>query len=591
MFGQKKDKLARFRARFGQNPLEQAGIHAARERLAQVRIFHEVMKKPDDYDEYSMDDVTWSDLEMDEVFLRINNTRCYIGEQVLYETLHSGSTDFFRQNRDWMEKLAEDESSRLELEYRLDGAGKKQESYYLPEFFGSAGMLGPEHTWVYRILQIILECALLLAIVFRTTPFFILLACSSLVNFIVYIHVKMKHDVLLSSIGGLGGMLDVCSWCLNQKEIPLPVENDLRLGWEKVKGLRRKIGKFVYARQSSVSGDPIGLLYVYLLGITLIDVSRLSGILKMIEENRETVEKLYRFVGRMDTAISILSFRESVPTWCHPEMEETGDVGERLKEAPAVLRQAKMEDTSESVRESVKEAPAVLRQAVMEDTSESAENGQQGSPEGAGKIRAAGLYHPLLRSPVCNDFCLTDRAIITGANASGKSTFMKALAVNTVRAQTIDTCCAESFSLPAMKVMTSMAIRDDVVTGESYYVREVKYLKRMLDVIASGKRTLCIIDEILKGTNQKERLAASEAVLSYIARCPGYCIIATHDLELVEKLKDKYVPYFFESIIEQGTVTFNYKIKPGLGGDTNALALLRAFDFPGEILEEAYARV
>ena len=96
---------------------------------------------------------------------------------------------------------------------------------------------------------------------------------------------------------------------------------------------------------------------------------------------------------------------------------------------------------------------------------------------------------------------------------------MKSLAVNVILAQTIDTACCMSFTLPMIKVMTSMAIRDDVVSGESYYVREVRYLKRMLDEIGQGRLTLCVIDEILKGTNQTERLAASEAVLKYTAAC------------------------------------------------------------------------
>ena len=132
-----------------------------------------------------------------------------------------------------------------------------------------------------------------------------------------------------------------------------------------------------------------------------------------------------------------------------------------------------------------------------------------------------------------------------------------------------------------------MAIRDDVVSGESYYVREVRYLKRMLDVIDSGKRTLCIIDEILKGTNQKERLAASESVLRYIAERPGFCVIATHDMELVNKLSGFYEPYYFESIIGEDSVSFNYIIRKGLGGGSNALALLKAFGFPKEVLDEA----
>ncbi len=164
---------------------------------------------------------------------------------------------------------------------------------------------------------------------------------------------------------------------------------------------------------------------------------------------------------------------------------------------------------------------------------------------------------------------------------------MKSLAVDVILAQTIDTCCAAGMSLPLTKVMTSMAIRDDVISGESYYVREVRYLKRMLDEIGRGTITLCVIDEILKGTNQAERLAASEAVLKYLTQFPGYCIIATHDMELVRKLGELYKAYYFESHITENNVTFDYKIHPGQGGESNALALLQAFGFPGEIIKEA----
>ena len=543
MFGRKKQLLARFRNRFGNDPLEEAWIGQTRDRLPAIRVFYDRMEKPAGYDDYSIDDVTWSDLEMDEIFLRINHTQSYIGEQVLYELLRSGRTDHFRKNREWMNHLSESEDTRLELEYRLRGVGKRQESYYLPEFLRNAELLKPGHTWVFRLLQIILAAAVLLAVIFRTFPFFIFLAFSAGTNFITYMVMKQKYDILLSSMGGLGKMLDLCEWCLDRKELMLPDTEVLRQEWQKLKGLRRKLGKFIFARQSSMTGDPTGLLYEYLLGITMIDVTRLSGILGMISENHTAIEELYRFAGRLDAAVSILSFRASLPGWTYPEMADIHET----------------------------QGSCLLQ-----------------TPSGTAGIATAGLYHPLLKNPVCNDFDLKARAIITGANASGKSTFMKALAVNAVLALTIDTCCADTFSLPYIKVMTSMAIRDDVVTGESYYVREVRYLKRMLDVIDSGTRTLCIIDEILKGTNQKERLAASEAVLDYIARRPGFCVVATHDLELVQKHKENYDPYYCESLIEEGNVAFTYRIRSGMGGDTNALALLKAFDFPDEILEEAH---
>ena len=87
--------------------------------------------------------------------------------------------------------------------------------------------------------------------------------------------------------------------------------------------------------------------------------------------------------------------------------------------------------------------------------------------------------------------------VLTGANASGKSTFMKAVAINVILAQTINTCVAKNMKRPAIQVMTSMALRDDVLQGESYYMREIKYLKRMLDELETGEPMLFVIDEIL----------------------------------------------------------------------------------------------
>ena len=390
-----------------------------------------------------------------------------------------------------------------------------------------AGLLRPGHSWVFHLLQAVLAFAVLMSVIFRTTPFYAVLVCSIVVNFIVYILMKMKYDVLLSSFSGIGQVLDLAEWSMQQKKIPLPVSSRMKESSGRLKKIQKKIGVLVYTKQAGVTGDALGLLFDYILGITLIDVGRIDGILRLIDENREAVLEAFTFVGRLDAALSILSFRKSLPHWTVPVFAQDGE------------------------------------------------------------IRAQELYHPLIKEPVSNDFTLRDRAILTGANASGKSTFMKSLAVSVILAQTIDTACSAGFSLPVMKVMTSMAIRDDVVSGESYYVREVRYLKRMLDEITKGTTTLCVIDEILKGTNQAERLAASEAVLKYLTQFPGYCIIATHDMQLVETLQNLYKPYYFESHITENNVTFDYMIHPGRGGEGNALALLRAFGFPSEVVRDA----
>ena len=523
----KKNQILKFiDRRFGKNPMDFPDIYRCRERLNQVRILHDTFYASDENNGYAVDDVTWTDLEMDEVFLRINQTGSYIGEQVLYHILRSGNEAFFRENSQMMQALSEDERARRELFLRLYPIGKRQANYYLPEFFANAGLLRPGHTWVFRLLQAALVLTILMAAIFRTAPFYAALGINVVVNFIVYLLMKMKYDVLLSSFCGIGQVLELYEWSTRQ-EIPLPVGSHMKEYSGRLKKLRKKIGFLIYTKQASLTGDVTGLMFDYLMGITLTDVGRIDGILQLIDENREAVLDAFTFVGKLDAALSILSFRKSLTHWAAPVFTEGGE------------------------------------------------------------ITAGELYHPLIKEPVSNDFTLQDRAILTGANASGKSTFMKSLAVSVILAQTIDTACCIRFSLPIVKVMTSMAIRDDVVSGESYYVREVRYLKRMLDEIARGTLTLCVIDEILKGTNQAERLAASEAVLKYLTQFQGYCMIATHDMELVEKLQKLYRSYYFESHIAQDNVSFDYKIHPGRGGESNALALLKAFGFPSEIIREA----
>ena len=199
---------------------------------------------------------------------------------------------------------------------------------------------------------------------------------------------------------------------------------------------------------AGMTGDMGAMLQDYLLGITLIDVAAFNHIMKIIDNKQDMVLALYEFVGQMDMLLAVAAYREREHKWCRPD--------------------------------------------ICQD----------------GIISGKGIRHPLLEHPVENDFTLEYRAIITGANASGKSTFMKAVAVNAILAQTIHTCAATSFTLPRLYVMTSMALRDDILNGESYYIREVKYLKRMLERKRENMATPCVIDEILKGTNTKERLAA-----------------------------------------------------------------------------------
>jgi len=112
-------------------------------------------------------------------------------------------------------------------------------------------------------------------------------------------------------------------------------------------------------------------------------------------------------------------------------------------------------------------------------------------------------------------------------------------------------------------------------------------LKRMLDGKRGNMATLCVIDEILKGTNTKERLAASSAILEYLAGTEQFVLIATHDMELVQDMREKYEQYYFESQITGKDIRFDYRIKKGIVGKSNAIALLELLNFPREIIDTA----
>lgn len=205
-------------------------------------------------------------------------------------------------------------------------------------------------------------------------------------------------------------------------------------------------------------------------------------------------------------------------------------------------------------------------------------------------IDAAGLVHPLLRDAVPNDL-VTDRPLlITGSNASGKSTYLKTAALAVCMAQSICTVTADSYSANALRVYSSMALKDDLLAGESYYIVETRSLKRILDAAEKDSAILCVVDEVLRGTNTIERIAASSEVLRALAGAGALCIAATHDIELCELLNGAYRLFHFEEQVGENEMLFDYKLRGGKATSRNAINLLRLMGFDERIVENAHAR-
>lgn len=203
------------------------------------------------------------------------------------------------------------------------------------------------------------------------------------------------------------------------------------------------------------------------------------------------------------------------------------------------------------------------------------------------QITFSNLLHPLLTEAVPNSLNIKHNILLTGSNASGKSTFMKAVATNLILAQTLNTATAEAFSYKPGLVYTSMANTDDILSGDSYFMTELKSIRRLFN-IKNNQLVYCFIDEIFKGTNTTERIAASESVLNYLDTEKHYKVIAaTHDIELSEYLKANYENYHFNESIENNQIYFDYKIKKGKANTRNAIELLRITQFPERVYTRA----
>ena len=132
-----------------------------------------------------------------------------------------------------------------------------------------------------------------------------------------------------------------------------------------------------------------------------------------------------------------------------------------------------------------------------------------------------------------------------------------------------------------------MALRDSIQEGESYFMVEIKSLRRILD---AGGSVLCFIDEVLRGTNTIERIAASSEILMEFAKRGILCFAATHDIELTEILAEYYDNYHFEEELTGGDVAFSYRLHEGPATTRNAIRLLEKAGFDADLTARANER-
>ena len=205
-------------------------------------------------------------------------------------------------------------------------------------------------------------------------------------------------------------------------------------------------------------------------------------------------------------------------------------------------------------------------------------------------IQLHAAYHPLVPGCVPNDLTLAGQGVLlTGSNMAGKTTFMRTLGVNALLAQTVATCPATAYRAPFCRVLTSLSLADSLPTGKSYYLVEAETMRQLLLACdAAPGSYLLLLDELFKGTNTQERIAANKAVLAYL-QPRGWVVAATHDGELGALLQPYYVEYHFCETVTAEDWYFDFRLKAGPLTTRNAIRLLARLHYPAQVVADAQA--
>lgn len=476
--------------------------------------------------ENPVSDRTHSDLDLDGVFTFIDRTQSKPGQQYLYAKMRSIPKT--KKQACLQEALIANfvQSKTLKEACILQLAELSQPAASnITTLFSRPFIEKPTWFWAIRLMAVLSLISTVSIILFAPQYWFVLFLVLA-INFGFH---YWNKELLFEYTSSIPQLLILISVCKKLRQLIQDKDDSLGESINRLNSLRKVL--FIYNLEKGFQSDlgQVAEFFKELLwAFFLIEPLLLFHSLTKLAQHKAHIHSLFCFVGEIDSAISILSLREQTEVTCQPDFHT--------------------------------------------------EKG----------ISAAGVYHPLLDQPVTNSITVTGKSVLlTGSNMSGKTTFIRTIGVNALLGQTINTCFARQFSMPRMHIHSAIRMRDDLMNDKSYFFEEVLTIKQM---VASGSAAfpgLFLLDELFKGTNTLERIAAGKAILSHLNKANNLVFIATHDIELAEYLKSAYDLYHFSETVVNDNIEFDYLLKPGNLVNTNALKILALNGFPDSILTEA----
>ena len=475
---------------------------------------------------FALDETTWYDLSMDEVFERISNTGSACGEQLLYYQLRcpAMNEEEYRRRAELIRLVEEDPALRQKLQELLFRLGKSNAAR-TEEVFSPARQ-GKGRLFLALLLffgLLISGFSLLLTRATLPLSLFVLLLCA---NPLYHVFMTKHLDTHLPSARYSAALAAVYTRIR-------ALENSALTAWlapyEEAGRRARGLGR-LGALSMTIDNDILQMLN----GLFLWDLILYERMKIRLGRLQGEVFALHECIGRIDAAIAAASYRRSVERYCDPEIRFEAEA----------------------------------------------------SPE----IQVVDLHHPLLRRSVPNTLDLQGSMLLTGSNASGKSTLIKAASLSVIMAQGICTALCRSYTAASFHVYTSMALSDDILAEESYFITELKAFRRILQAAQRGERIFCAIDEVLRGTNTVERIAASSVLLEDLGGRQLICLAASHDLELCSLLAGRFAMAHFEEAVVDGRVEFDYRLRPGAACTRNAIRLLSVMGFDAGLVHQVEDR-
>lgn len=474
-----------------------------------------------------VDDITWNDLDMDQIYMTMNNTCSSIGEEYLYAMLRQlkFEPEVLKERNRLIEFFTEHPDKRLKIQEFFSIMGKvKNVSIY--EYMSRLHAIPKENNLTHYLL--ILSVFIGIGTIFVDTLMGILLTIVCVINNIVrYYKRKGEVEKYYDVVAYVIRLLDSVSE-FNKLDYP-----EIKKYQEELKEIDKTFASFKRGARivtpKKPTGDMAELAMEYPRMVFHMDLIKFNKMILTFEKHNEELMKVYDTLGLLDSMIAVASFRDLMGDYCLPEL--------RAEKKPFLY---------------------------VDD-----------------------LYHPMINNPVKNSIHTDGSVLITGSNASGKSTFIKTLAINAILSQTVFTAMCSRYEASYFKVASSMALQDNIFSSESYYIVEIKSLKRIIDMVDEEIPTLCFVDEVLRGTNTLERIAASSRILYSLACMNAICFAATHDIELTHILEVYFTNYHFQEQIVDNNILFDYVLHSGRAVSKNAIKLLSMIGYSEDIINKA----